>query len=183
MPFNQGRHGNCVLLKKLLETSGTFLLKAVLLHLHSFPITKLHLLQLHCFAAVEIVSQIQKTPCSGVPSSHGLCCKAITHWLLCENWQISTLEIGFGSLIFALGWLPSLHDMINLRWRTKEVWDSECRVFLTLRVTISCFPRINLGFNPLFVVPLWPRQGLKSLNHSLHCPPCNRLSLPFHCLD
>lgn len=80
MLFKQGRCGkNCVLLKKLLETSGTFLQKAVLLYLHSFPITKLHMLQWHCLVAVEIVSQIQKTPCSGAPSSHGLCSKAITH--------------------------------------------------------------------------------------------------------
>lgn len=64
MPFKQAKCGNGGLLKKLLETPGTFLQKAVLLHLHSFPITKLHVLQSHCLVAVEIVSQTQKAPCS-----------------------------------------------------------------------------------------------------------------------
>lgn len=95
-------------------------------------------------AAVEIVSQIQKTSvlwCAEQP------------WLplwghhpplvqvLCETCQLSTLEIRFASSIFANllahhwlsnflaapSWLLSSHKPINLRWRTTEIWGSDCR--------------------------------------------------------
>lgn len=108
--------------KELLEISGPCLHKAVLLHLQEFSIPNLQVLQSNCLKAVEVVSQIQKTT-SMLWSAEQLWFLLWGHHphlddhLLCDTWQVSTLEIRLGSSIFAnilaIHWLNNFLDALG----------------------------------------------------------------------
>lgn len=74
----------CVLLKKLLDTSGTCLQKAALLHGYIFmasPSSRSMYCHHTAWCQWKLSPKYRKPPCSGVLSSHSFCCKAITHCL------------------------------------------------------------------------------------------------------